>query len=228
VSTAGLNTPGHLPWGQLGILPQAASVVIENPTIRPSRFGAGEAALTKGKKELKVISLPNEDRRVSVRPVAFAFSERGSAEVRFRVDAGLTGKLEVERAASLLAIHCVVRGQTPQDYTMMIVPQEALPDAVERRASELIEAGHAGGPGVDLTSRQQEVLRLVLQRLSNKEIATRLNVSERGVKFHISSLLSKFKVPDRFSLISRALVGLPAAEKEDPRGALIELTTNMR
>ena len=41
-----------------------------------------------------------------------------------------------------------------------------------------------------LTSRQNEVLELVLQGKRNKEIAAALNISERTVKFHISNLLN--------------------------------------
>jgi DNA-binding NarL/FixJ family response regulator len=160
-----------------------------------------EVVLTKGKADRKVISLPNAGKSALARPVAFVFCERDSGTVQFQVEASLTGKLAVEQAASLLAMHCVVRGQTPCDYTMMIVPQGAMPDAVERRAGELIEAGNAIGSGVDLTSRQREVLRWILQRLSNKEIATRLNLAERTIKFHVSSLLAKFNVSDRYSLI---------------------------
>jgi DNA-binding NarL/FixJ family response regulator len=126
------------------------------------------------------------------------------------VEASLKGELVVEQTASLLAIHCMVHGQTPRDYAMMIVQQDGVPDAVERRAGELIEAGHAIGTDVDLTSRENEVLRYVLQRLSNKEIATHLNVTVRTIKFHVSSLLAKFHVPDRLSLIRRCVVGLSA------------------
>ena len=182
--------------------------------------------MKKCKEDKKVTSFPNAGKSTLVRPVAFAFCERDSGAVQFQVEASLTGKLAVEQAASLLAMHCVVRGRTPCDYTMMIVPRGTMPDALERRAGQLIEAGQAIGTGVDLTSRQHEVLRLVLQRLSNKQIATSLNVTERTIKFHVSSLLAKFNVSDRFSLIRRSMVGLQTAEEAALGKAGIGLAAN--
>jgi DNA-binding NarL/FixJ family response regulator len=56
------------------------------------------------------------------------------------------------------------------------------------------------GPA-DLSRREREVLDPLLENLSNKEIASKLNISERTVKFHVSSLLSKFGVRRRSDLI---------------------------
>jgi len=52
-----------------------------------------------------------------------------------------------------------------------------------------------------LTKREQQILELVVRRLSNKEIAGILNVSERTVKFHVSNLFSKLQVHGRRNLI---------------------------
>jgi two-component system, NarL family, nitrate/nitrite response regulator NarL len=53
----------------------------------------------------------------------------------------------------------------------------------------------------DLSRREQEVLSLLLENLANKEIGSKLNISERTVKFHVSNLLSKFGVRRRADLI---------------------------
>jgi DNA-binding NarL/FixJ family response regulator len=53
----------------------------------------------------------------------------------------------------------------------------------------------------DLTRREREVLEALLENLSNKEIASRLQVSERTAKFHVSNLLAKFGVRRRADLI---------------------------
>ena len=50
---------------------------------------------------------------------------------------------------------------------------------------------------VFLTRREQEVLLKVATGMSNKEIATNLNVSERTVKNHMSNIFKKIKVSDR-------------------------------
>jgi DNA-binding NarL/FixJ family response regulator len=53
----------------------------------------------------------------------------------------------------------------------------------------------------DLSKREREVLDALLENLANKEIASRLNISERTVKFHVSNLLNKFGVRRRADLI---------------------------
>ncbi|UCC67965.1 MAG: response regulator transcription factor [Armatimonadota bacterium] len=49
----------------------------------------------------------------------------------------------------------------------------------------------------DLTPREMEVLELLGNGLRNREIAERLYISEKTVKNHISSILSKLQVNDR-------------------------------
>lgn len=49
----------------------------------------------------------------------------------------------------------------------------------------------------NLTKRELEVLILVSEGMFNKEIADRLNISERTVKNHISSIFKKIDVADR-------------------------------
>ena len=53
----------------------------------------------------------------------------------------------------------------------------------------------------NLSRREQEVLDSLLENLSNKEIASKLNIAERTVKFHVSNLLNKFGVRRRADLI---------------------------
>lgn len=53
----------------------------------------------------------------------------------------------------------------------------------------------------ELSKREQEVLSSLLENMANKEVASRLNISERTVKFHVSNLLAKFGVRRRADLI---------------------------
>lgn len=52
-----------------------------------------------------------------------------------------------------------------------------------------------------LSRREQEVMESLMLNLSNKEIASKLNISERTVKFHVSNLLAKHGVRRRADLI---------------------------
>lgn len=52
-----------------------------------------------------------------------------------------------------------------------------------------------------MSRREQEVHHFLMENLSNKEIASRLNMSERTVKFHVSNLLGKHGVKRRSDLI---------------------------
>ena len=53
----------------------------------------------------------------------------------------------------------------------------------------------------ELSKREQEVLNGLLENLANKELADRLHISERTIKFHVSNLLAKFGVRRRADLI---------------------------
>ncbi|MCL6451667.1 MAG: response regulator transcription factor [Acetobacteraceae bacterium] len=57
--------------------------------------------------------------------------------------------------------------------------------------------GGATGPSEPLTRREEEVLALLAQGSSNRQIAERLYISEKTVKNHISHILEKLGVQDR-------------------------------
>jgi two-component system, NarL family, response regulator LiaR len=60
-------------------------------------------------------------------------------------------------------------------------------------------------PGYDLTERELEVLALMVEGLSNPEIAERLVVSRSTAKFHVSNVLSKLGAASRTEAVSLAL-----------------------
>jgi two-component system NarL family response regulator len=68
-------------------------------------------------------------------------------------------------------------------------------------ASRLVEYG----PRSDLTAREIEVLDLVANGKSNKEIGRVLGISEGTVKGHVSAILTKLDASDRTSAVTVAL-----------------------
>ena len=56
-----------------------------------------------------------------------------------------------------------------------------------------------------LTPREVEVLALVAQGLPNKEIAERLAISQRTVKFHVSSIMGKLGAANRTEAVAFAV-----------------------
>jgi NarL family two-component system response regulator LiaR len=60
-------------------------------------------------------------------------------------------------------------------------------------------------PYLEMTSREKEILALMVEGLSNNEIAERLFVSQSTVKFHVSNILSKLGVTGRTEAVALAV-----------------------
>ena len=71
----------------------------------------------------------------------------------------------------------------------------ALHPAVAGRLMRRVELSEA--PGAQLTTREWQVLRLIVEGLANKQIAQRLGIGEKTVKTHVSRVLEKLGVSDR-------------------------------
>jgi DNA-binding CsgD family transcriptional regulator len=138
------------------------------------------------------------------KPNLFVFCEASTGVAQFRTESTADPESTVERVAGLLAMQCLVRGQNPQDFQVLVPAEKALMGRLVSRAEELLEEGRSIACPASLSPRQKEVLHSVLSNRANKEIASKLNITVRTVKFHISTLLSKFGVETRTELARRA------------------------
>lgn len=74
-------------------------------------------------------------------------------------------------------------------------------------AAHLLErmAGASSPVAEALTEREREVLHLLAQGLQNKEIAAKLGIRERTVKFHVSTILGKLGATNRLEAVRLAV-----------------------
>ena len=82
-----------------------------------------------------------------------------------------------------------------------------------KAAARLMREVRAPDSPETLTERETEVLRLLAQGKSNKEVAQALTIGEKTVKTHVSSILSKLGVPSRTQAALYAVrIGLVSIE----------------
>jgi DNA-binding NarL/FixJ family response regulator len=75
-------------------------------------------------------------------------------------------------------------------------------------------------PRPHLTTREDQVLKLLLMARSNREIATELGIEERTVKAHVGKLMRKIGAENRIELSMRAISGSYDLPRGGPQEAL--------
>ena len=164
------------------------------------------------------------------KPNVYVFYNKITGAAQFRAEALAGEQDSVERAAGLLAIQCLVRGQDPESFVVLVPAADALSGRLVSRAKELLNEGRSIAGPAPLSPRQKEILQSVVRNQANKEIASNLNITVRTVKFHISSLLNKFDVQSRRELARKAasLLGMGSEEPAPVMRAEAETRTPMR
>ena len=116
--------------------------------------------------------------------VLTTFSDRD--RILGALDAGALGYLlkDAEPEEIIRGVRAAARGESP------LAPRAAQELLIER-------AGGQGRPEAELSAREQEVLALVAEGLPNKLIARRLQISEKTVKAHLTSVFAAIGVTDR-------------------------------
>ncbi len=119
--------------------------------------------------------------------------------------AGATGYVLKERDdfEVMLSIRSTLRGGAPIDPFIARRILELLPDAAD--APTPAAAPLAAPPGEPLSKREREILRLVSDGLSNREIAQQLFLSYYTVETHIKRIYRKLAVSSRAMAVRTAL-----------------------
>ena len=79
-----------------------------------------------------------------------------------------------------------------------------LPHTVFEHFAQLSAMSNRTQESARLTPREAQILALHMNRLSNKEIAGNLNITERTVKFHLAKIFDKLGVRDRHNAAEMA------------------------
>jgi NarL family two-component system response regulator YdfI len=80
------------------------------------------------------------------------------------------------------------------------------PDVTQNLAARVPTSAVQPAAGFDdLTSREIEVLRMLAEGLANREMASRLGISDHTVKFHISSILDKLGASTRTEAVTMGI-----------------------
>jgi DNA-binding NarL/FixJ family response regulator len=124
----------------------------------------------------------------SVVVVLTSFSDQ--PRVTEALKAGAVGYLlkDCDPRDLLAAIRSAAEGHAPLD---------------PRVARALLPGATTSSPADGLSAREKDVLRLVAQGLANKQVGTRLGISERTVKAHLGRVFREIGVQDRTRRTSR-------------------------
>ncbi len=145
-------------------------VVLMDLSMRGVDGVAATAAITKAHSDMAVVVLTS-------------FSE--PARITAALEAGAIGYQLKDAAPDELiaAVRAAAAGGAPLD---------------PRAARVLLDKRASGPQGLAaLSSREQDVLRLVTAGLANKQIARRLGIAERTVKAHLTNIFGRIGVSDR-------------------------------
>ncbi|MFE8034439.1 LuxR C-terminal-related transcriptional regulator [Thiohalocapsa marina] len=130
-------------------------------------------------------------------PVVVLSASELVADMRSALDCGAAGYIPKSTPRELLlsALQLVLAGGT---YA---------PPALVQAGKQPGASGNATTPTADpaaLTSRQQQILRMIGRGYSNKQIATELHLAENTVKVHVTNILRQLGVGNRTEAVTLA------------------------
>jgi DNA-binding NarL/FixJ family response regulator len=126
--------------------------------------------------------------------LVFVTMHADPAYIRAAFQAGASGYILKQSLGDELpqALHTVLQGQI---YVTPLIAKDVVDGMLHNDTRPLVE----------LTARQQEVLQLIVDGLSAKDIAAKLSISHRTVEFHKAQLMQQLDLHSTVELIKFAL-----------------------
>lgn len=146
-------------------------------------------------------------------------------QARILVLTSFAGDDKIFPAIKAGALGYLLKDSSPEELVNAIQQvhrgESSLHPTVARRLLRELSSPSERGPESDcLTEREVEVLQLVAQGQSNRQVATLLTISEATVRTHVSNILSKLNLCSRTQAALYALrQGLVSLNDCDPVGA---------
>jgi DNA-binding NarL/FixJ family response regulator len=141
-----------------------------------------------------------------VRVIGFGIEEI-EGEILAGAEAGLCGYIPCDASLDEVSSHLesALRGE------LLCTPRMAA--TLFRSLGAYADGGQRTWQRIELTARERDVLRLIDEGLSNKEIAARLHIQVSTVKNHVHKLLEKLQVSSRAQAAARFGISAPARQR---------------
>ena len=136
------------------------------------------------------------------RPV-LALTINGQQQDALKVGAKGAIRRDSKASAIAAAIQALHNGLAVIDVPTLGALSSAKPAASQAQVSP-VDVPSRVADNETLTKRENEVLVLLADGLSNKEIAVKLSISEHTAKFHVNSILQKMNAQKRVEAVVRA------------------------
>jgi DNA-binding NarL/FixJ family response regulator len=168
----------------------------ENPLLNVVGDAASIQAedLRRTRPDLIVFGLDNATHDVSD---ALAIARSVNPHVRICVLSSYANAEVMQRSIASGADGFLVKDISPNEVEIAFRVLAAGSTYVDPRVAGIMLKRRGSGAVSDLTSREGDILKLIAGGLSNKEISSRLRLSEKTIKNHISRIFSKLNVSAR-------------------------------
>ena len=156
----------------------------------------GEAAEVVGRERPDVVlmdlSMPEVDGVEATRRIIAA-----DPDARVVVLTSFADDRHISEALQAGAIGYVLKHAEPDELLGAIRAAAAGDAPLDPKAARVLLNSRKVRSDQQLSAREEEVLRLVMAGLANKQIARRLGIAERTVKAHLTNIFARIEVTDR-------------------------------